>query len=65
MKCADCKHWSKTYDIQWGSCVRAQSEGGNPMDTKTLAWAADMEQFQGVLYTHENFGCVQFEKRDE
>lgn len=64
--CKTCKWWHKepcTKD--WGHCTKTAVDEGKPVcpDSKAQAW--DVEGFYTVLQTREDFGCVQWEAREE
>ena len=68
LKCNKCKHFDDNFDNNinihgYGYCDKADSIDGMPVN-KTLAYAADMEQYKAYLQVHKDFGCIQFEGKD-
>ena len=69
-QCQTCKYWQRfeqwCIDIPeyWGNCVLGNTKDGDPEYSKTLAMAVDYEGYQAYLHTHEQFGCMQWEAKE-
>ena len=70
--CKDCRFWQHPKDnytrppdeySSYGRCTLGDSADGYPDQPETLAFAADMESYQAVLFTSPDFGCVQGQNR--
>ena len=69
--CKDCKWWqdhdtpttySKWPPGHWRACMLTHTLSNEPEDhPDTRAIACEWEDYQGVLFTAPDFGCVQFE----
>jgi len=69
--CSDCKWW-RDYDTPmtyskflmhgWKACMLTHTLGNAPeANPNTWAIACDWEDYQAVLFTAPNFGCIQWE----
>ena len=60
-RCSSCKWWEQNPTLRsWGSCALAEVEH----ESQSLARAKGRDPGEGWLSTCEDFGCVQWEKRD-
>jgi hypothetical protein len=69
--CKDCKHF-RSHDAHggdrmpdWGRCALADSTSGEPDDQHSLSVATDFECFQAWLAVRPEFGCIQFEPKEQ
>jgi hypothetical protein len=77
VNCKDCKHWrlggsyySGPDSPRTGWCLVTASfyrrpHSVNPLGQKTLALAVDFDNSSAHLQTAPDFGCVQFEEKQE
>lgn len=66
--CETCRWWNSADSAQpsWADCSRAYSYEGEAADEKSLAVAfAFDEHIMAKLFTRRDFGCVQWEARDD
>ena len=63
-RCKTCQFWKQFKDEVWGTCELAETEGAMPKVLPTLAMAQDLESCAAQLQTRQNFGCVQWEKKE-
>lgn len=76
-RCETCRHWDRKRfahyepydkdepDAGWGSCILADSTNSDPEHPSTLALALDLESCVVQLRTAPNFGCVQWQAKEE
>ena len=69
-ECDHCEHWKPhgcgAYDQSpdgWGLCMLSGTSDGKPDEKLTKAQARDLERYYAVLWTHLDFGCVQFKAK--
>lgn len=63
-QCKTCRHWNNPITLSppgWGSCKMASSDCTLP----TLAKAEDWENYAAWLRTAPEFGCLQWEAKDD
>ena len=65
--CRDCEWWDPLDDDTdpFGVCWLAASIDGHARESASLAYAIDGEGYAAALRTRAEFGCVQFEAREE
>ncbi len=67
-RCATCRHWIAPADGEgpWGGCamVRVHNTIPERPDSLALAWGGDSTDEAG-LETAPDFGCVQYERRED
>ena len=66
--CKDCKWWELLQEKDgWGECLMALTKNGaaEQEDTLAVAYAPLDDVRWGVLATAPDFGCVQFENKNE
>lgn len=65
--CKDCKFWNVASDLKDDNmciCDRANAKQGEPEDPNTKAYADGVDGWSSWLKTAPDFGCIQFEARD-
>ena len=62
-RCATCKWWDRYDGEGWGECALGEHKGFDPVHPDSLAYAADAENYEADLTTHETFGCVQHQPK--
>ncbi|MFA4974556.1 MAG: hypothetical protein WC683_18265 [bacterium] len=66
--CEPCRWWDadKVYRVAgWGKCGLAESDCSYAIYKRSLAVAQDYEGYRAHLETRHDFGCVQWEAKDE
>lgn len=71
MRCGDCKHWDNK-DPEIGGWFKSSDNIIHPPHTVGYCWVesplirpiCDGEGIYGELLTHQDFGCILFEKGD-
>lgn len=61
--CSTCRWWNQ-YRQDLGSCELTEGSG-SPAHPESKAWAADSELYSAVLNTKPDFGCNQWDGKDE
>lgn len=59
--CGTCRAWRRLEELPRGTCERARSEAGRPLDIFTFAYAMDVEANAAWLLCDEQFGCMQWQ----
>ncbi len=68
MNCKDCKWWEKkayTLNPEWGECELTKTEDEKQLHKESMAATYDGEWFPNALECSPDFGCVQFEVKNE
>lgn len=67
--CRDCRHFATDMSYSrregWAACNLTGSDGGEAECDKTLAYARDFEAYSAWLEVSPDFGCVQFEPKEQ
>jgi hypothetical protein len=63
--CKDCKHFDVDGSVKanWGICDMGYAYGYDPHNESAVAFAAG--EGDGELYVKAEFGCVQFEAKEQ
>lgn len=63
--CKDCEHFTEGFEYEeWGCCDMADSHNGEQQNKKSLAVAGGIDGWESWLLVKSNFGCIQFEAKD-
>lgn len=79
-RCRDCRWWtpgvvtpnalhmealSEAAERGWGLCLLTGSRSNEPEHETTAAFVIEGDRYEGALITAPEFGCTQFQAREE